>query len=171
MYPWVHGSWGRKSIHHQKWPKYNLRLISPTRKGMNIDIDLPIVVKSMNDPPGAAIKKSMPTPASVSFVAAALYSGLSMAKSLFSPSGAWLLSFMTSLPGPYVGRLAKQQMILPPVDCNADMAALIVGSRVDSGLLTRANKLGNCSSKDVMTALRRCQYTSTISFDCRNHIL
>lgn len=58
-----------------------------------------------------------------------------------------------------MGKLAKQQMILPPVDCNADIAALIVGSKADSGLLTRENKAGNCSSKDVMTALRICQYT------------
>ena len=94
-----------------------------------------------------------------------------MANSLFSPSGAWLLSFITSLPGPKVGRLAKQEIILPPVACNADRAALIVGSKADSGLLTRENKVGSCSSKDVMTSLSTCQCSFTNFFLQDHHTL
>jgi hypothetical protein len=67
-------------------------------------------------------------------VAKAFHSVFSIANNLVSPSGAWFLSRIVKFPGPQVGSVPSEQIIFPPVACNADNAALIVGSKAGSGV-------------------------------------
>lgn len=80
-----------------------------------------------------------------------------------------MCSFMTSLPGPQVGRLANEQMIFPPVDCNADKAASIVGNNAGSGFLIWENNVGIRAKSEAITALRRS--VNAISLESVQYIL
>lgn len=102
------------------------------------------------------MKKSIPTPLSASLVAVFFHSGFSEVNTFFSPSAGspFPLSFMTSLPGPQVGKLANEHTIFPPVDCSAERAALMAGSNAGSGFLICEKMVGNCVKRDVITALR-----------------
>ena len=63
------------------------------------------------------------------------------------------LSRKNSLPGPHVGKVAKEQTILPPVAASDEMAASRVGKSVGSGFLAREKRLGSARSRDTMTGL------------------
>lgn len=94
-------------------------------------------------------------PASANFVAVFFQAALSTANSFFSASVPCTFgsSLMTSLPGPQVGKLDTAQAILPPVGCNADNAALRVGSSACSGCLMLEKIDGIRFRRDVMTDL------------------
>lgn len=101
------------------------------------------------------MKKSTPIPLSASFVAVFFHPGCSVANSFLSFSVPWAFgsSLMTSLPGPQVGKLEMAHTTLPPVDCKADRAALIAGSRAGSGFLILEKSDGICPRRDEMTSL------------------
>lgn len=68
------------------------------------------------------------------------------------------LSLKNSLPGPQVGKDAKEQTIFPPVALKADTADSSVGNKAGSGFFTCENSLGNCARRDVMTDLVNQHY-------------
>lgn len=97
----------------------------------------------------------MPTPLSTILPASFLKPGWSVWKSFFSVSIPCksFLSLRNSLPGPHVGRDAKEQTIFPPVALSDDKADSSVGSRAGSGFLTCEKRAGNCARRDVMMDL------------------
>lgn len=99
--------------------------------------DLPMVATSMYVPPGAAMKRSTPTPASANLVAVFFQAGFSVVNNLRSASVPCNLgsSRTESCPGPQVGKLATEQTTLPPVGCSDARAALSAGSKAGSGFL------------------------------------
>lgn len=84
-----------------------------------------------------------------------------MLNSFFSASVPWTFgsSLMKSLPGPHVGKPANEQIILPPVACNAEYAAFSVGRQADSGFLMFENIEGIWLRREVMTVLVLVSYT------------
>jgi hypothetical protein len=117
-----------------------LRLISVYDYG-----DLPIVAISRYPPPGAARKKSTPTPFATIFSAVFRHPGCSVLNSFFSASPPCCLpsSRRKRRPGPQVGRAEREQIIFPPVFSRAANAAFSVGSRAGSGFLTWENQVGS----------------------------
>jgi hypothetical protein len=117
--------------------------------------DPPIVAISRYPPPGAARKKSTPTPPVTIFSAVFFHPGCSVLNSFFSASPTCCLpsSRRNSRPGPHVGRADSEQTIFPPVLSRAANAAFRVGRRAGSGFLICENIAGNCVSKDVMFVL------------------
>lgn len=62
-------------------------------------------------------------------------------------------SRINNLPGPQVGRAAREQKILPPVFSSAATAELSVDKRAGSGFLTVENICGSRLRSEVMTDL------------------
>src|ERR1700760_3720930 len=121
--------------------------------------EIPIVAISKYPPPGAAKKKSVPTPACTILSAAFLQPGCSVSRSFFSASPPCCLpsSRRNKRPGPQVGNADKEQMIFPPVFSSAANAAFKVGSRAGSGFLICENNAGSWLNSEVMLDLF-CQH-------------
>ena len=124
-------------------------------------------------PAGAAMKKSMPTPLSTILPASFLKPGWSVWNSFFSVSIPCksFLSLRNSLPGPHVGRDAKEQTIFPPVALSDDNADSSVGSRAGSGFLTCQKRAGNCARRDVMMDLPGQLVSDAIMGDNRRTLI
>jgi len=117
-------------------------------------------------PPGAARKKSTPTPAATILSAVFRQPGCSVLKSFLSASPPCCLpsSRRKSRPGPQVGKADREQMIFPPVFSRAASAALRVGSSAGSGFLTFENNAGSWLSSDIIFDLQSSATTdNTIS--------
>jgi hypothetical protein len=114
--------------------------------------NVPIVAISRYPPPGAAKKKSTPTPACTILSAAFLQPGCSVSSSFFSASPPCCLpsSRRNSRPGPQVGKADKEHIIFPPVFSSAANAAFRVGSRAGSGFLICENNAGSWLSNEVI---------------------
>ena len=63
------------------------------------------------------------------------------------------LSLRNNLPGPHVGKEAREQTIFPPVALRDDNADSSVGNRAGSGFLTCEKRAGNCARREVMIDL------------------
>ena len=92
---------------------------------------LPIVAMSRNPPPGAAKKKSTPTPALTIFSATFLQPGCSVLKSFFSASPPCCLpsSRRKRRPGPHVGRARDISNGSLGFECNNWTLYLLVNTR------------------------------------------
>ena len=106
-------------------------------------------------PPGAARKKSTPTPAATIFSAVFLHPGCSVLNNFFSASPPCCLpsSRKNSRPGPQVGKADNEHTILPPVFSNAASAELRVGSNAGSGFLISEKRAGNWLNNPVILDL------------------
>jgi hypothetical protein len=118
---------------------------------------IPIVATSIYVPLGAAINMSTPTPASANLPAISRQAVLSVVNSFLSASVPCALGSSRSVraPGPQVGSVLMAPMILPPVACKAESAALRAGKRAVSWALTREKILGIWSKREVITCLCR----------------
>ena len=133
------------------WPRPILAQSLNRRKYRHI----PRVAISRYPPPGAARKKSTPTPAATILSAVFLQPGCSVVKSFFSASPPCCLpsSRKNNRPGPQVGRADNEHTIFPPVFSRAANAAFRVGRSAGSGFLICANSDGSWVSNAVMFAL------------------
>jgi hypothetical protein len=104
----------------------------------------PIVATSMYPPPAAARKKSTPIPAVTMVPAVFFHPGCSVVNNRRSASVSRPLpsSRKCNLPGPQVGKVDNEQMILPPLDANAANAAFSAGNNAGSGFLIVENMVG-----------------------------
>ena len=118
-------------------------------------MNVPIVATSIYTPPGEAMNKSTPTPASANLLAVFLQAGFSVVNSFRSASVPWILgsSRTDNCPGPHVGRLAVAQTTFPPVAWSAERAAFNAGSTTGSGVLMCEKMEGIRCKRDVMTDL------------------
>lgn len=123
--------------------------------GRNDAFNIPIVATSRYVPPGAAMNRSKPTPASANLLAVFFQAGFSVVKSFRSASVPASLgsSRIAKCPGPQVGKLATAQTIFPPVACSAESAEFNVGSKADSGFLIEEKILGIRPRREVITDL------------------